>query len=47
MHISERQRIIDFSTRKHYPGEHVVDLMVNGTAHASASFGLRRSSDDA
>ncbi|MBL7963105.1 MAG: DNA alkylation repair protein [Flavobacteriales bacterium] len=38
--ISKRQRIVDFSTRKHYPGEHVLDVMVNGRVKAKTSFVL-------
>jgi 3-methyladenine DNA glycosylase AlkC len=36
--ISKRQRIMDFSTRKHYPGEHVVEVMVNGNVVAEERF---------
>lgn len=38
--LSKRQRIIDFSTRKHHPGEHVVEVLVNGKAIAAATFVL-------
>ncbi len=38
--LSKRQRIVDFSTRKHYAGEHVVEVIVNGKARAQASFDL-------
>jgi 3-methyladenine DNA glycosylase AlkC len=38
--ITKRQRIVDFSTRKHYPGEHVVEVLVNGITKARASFHL-------
>ena len=41
LHITKRQRIVDFSTRKHYPGEHVVEVMVNGKVRAQASFDLK------
>ena len=34
------QDIRDFSTRRHYSGHHQVELLVNGRALASASFGL-------
>lgn len=40
MDITKRQRIVDFSTRKHYPGEHVVEVMVNGQVKASSAFQL-------
>lgn len=38
--LGKRQRIVDFSTRKHYPGEHVVEILVNGKERASATFSL-------
>lgn len=41
--LSRSQVIKDFTTRRHYPGRHVVDLVVNGDKHASASFELRSS----
>jgi hypothetical protein len=36
--ISKRQRIVDLSTRKHYPGEHRVDVQVNGRILAQGVF---------
>lgn len=39
--ITKRQRFIDFTTRKHYPGEHVVEVLVNGKALAKAAFQLK------
>jgi 3-methyladenine DNA glycosylase AlkC len=41
LNITKRQRIVDFSTRKHYPGEHVVEVMVNGKVRAQVSFDLK------
>ncbi len=41
INVTKRQRIVDFSTRKHYPGEHMLEVMVNGKVHAQASFVLR------
>lgn len=38
--LSKSQRIMDFSTRKHYPGEHVVEVQVNGRVLADAAFWL-------
>lgn len=38
--ITKRQRIVDFSTRKHYAGEHVVEILVNGKARAEGRFVL-------
>jgi 3-methyladenine DNA glycosylase AlkC len=40
LRITKRQRFVDFSTRKHYPGKHVVEVMVNGKARASIAFFL-------
>lgn len=40
LHLRKRQRITDLSTRKHYPGEHVVEVQVNGRVLAQASFVL-------
>lgn len=34
-------RIQDFTTRKHYPGRHTVDLIANGAAIAQSTFELR------
>ncbi|MBL7983390.1 MAG: DNA alkylation repair protein, partial [Flavobacteriales bacterium] len=42
LRIAKRQRIVDFSTRKHYAGEHVVEVMVNGKVKTNASFLLLR-----
>lgn len=39
--IRKRQRIVDFSTRKHHPGEHVVEVLVNGRSRAQAAFDLK------
>lgn len=41
MAISKRQRIVDFSTRKHYTGEHVLEVVVNGIPCAEATFHLK------
>jgi 3-methyladenine DNA glycosylase AlkC len=38
--ITKRQRIIDLSTRKHYPGEHLVEVQVNGRVMAEGVFKL-------
>ncbi len=38
--LRKRQRIVDLSTRKHHPGEHTVDVLVNGLAMASGTFVL-------
>ena len=36
--LTKRQRFADLSTRKHYPGEHVVEVLVNGREKARAVF---------
>ncbi len=39
--LTKRQRIRDFTTRKHHVGQHAVDVMVNGERFAEAMFDLR------
>ena len=41
MALTKRQRIRDFTTRKHHAGRHAVDVMVNGERFAEAMFDLR------
>lgn len=36
--MRKRQRIVDFSTRKHYSGDHRVEILVNGNSLAMAGF---------
>jgi 3-methyladenine DNA glycosylase AlkC len=38
--LTKRQRLQDFTTRKHHPGRHRVELMVNGARLAEAAFVL-------
>lgn len=38
--LTTRQMIRDFSTRRHYPGRHMVELLVNGRTCATAWFDL-------
>jgi 3-methyladenine DNA glycosylase AlkC len=38
--VSKRQRFVDFTTRKHYPGEHLVEVFVNGEVKAKRSFNM-------
>lgn len=38
--LGRSQVIKDFTTRKHYPGRHAVDLLINGDRLASAGFNL-------
>ncbi|MGV3637727.1 MAG: DNA alkylation repair protein [Flavobacteriales bacterium] len=40
--ITKRQHFMDFSTRKHYAGEHVVEIIVNGSERGKVSFQLIR-----
>lgn len=39
--LTKRQRIRDFTTRKHHAGRHAVDVMVNGERFAEAMFDLK------
>jgi hypothetical protein len=36
--IQKRQTIRDFSTRKHYPGRHKVEVQINGIRMAESAF---------
>lgn len=38
--LGVRQAIRDFSTRRHYPGRHEVELIVNGLTMASFAFDI-------
>ena len=38
--LEKRQTIRDFTTRKHYPGNHRVEVQVNGARLAEGAFGL-------
>ena len=40
--LTKRQRVQDFTTRKHHPGHHRVQLMMNGEVCAEGAFTLRR-----
>jgi hypothetical protein len=40
LELSKTQVIRDFTTRKHYPGNHKVELQINGLRVASAAFDL-------
>ncbi|HEY1039072.1 MAG TPA: DNA alkylation repair protein [Bacteroidia bacterium] len=37
-HISKQQMLKDFTTRKHYAGKHIVEVMVNGKVMAQKEF---------
>ncbi len=39
--LATRQVIRDFSTRRHHPGRHEIELLVNGRVMAAAGFDLR------
>ena len=36
--ISKTVSVAQHTTRKHYPGEHAVEVLINGTAHPAGSF---------
>ena len=38
--IVKRQRVQDFTTRKHHPGSHRVELLMNGEVFAEGAFAL-------
>ncbi len=38
--LAKRQTIRDFSTRRHHPGKHIVELQLNGRVTATGSFTL-------
>ena len=38
--LSKTQLFKDFSTRKHYSGKHVIQIMVNGKPRAESAFDL-------
>lgn len=40
--LEKTQRIQDFSTRKHYPGKHSVEVLINGAVVAKGQFDLKR-----
>lgn len=39
--LTKTQRIQDFTTRKHYPGRHRIELLINGHAVAESAFMLQ------
>ena len=41
-----RQAIRDFSTRRHYPGRHKVELIVNGLTMANTAFEIAKDASD-
>ena len=43
--LAIRQTIRDFSTRRHHPGRHAVDLIVNGRTMARSAFEIEGRGD--
>ncbi|WP_119080954.1 DNA alkylation repair protein [Chitinophaga alhagiae] len=41
LHFSKKQVLRDFTTRKHYPGRHLLEIMVNGKTMGEKAFDLR------
>lgn len=41
LHLQKRQRIQDFTTRKHHAGHHRVEVLVNGAKLAESGFALK------
>jgi hypothetical protein len=39
--LTHRQVVRDFTTRKHFPGRHRIDLLLNGRVVAEADFHLQ------
>ena len=39
--ISKSHRFMDFTTRKHYPGKHAFEIMVNGKPYGKKEFLLQ------
>lgn len=39
-HLSKKHRFQDFTTRKHYPGKHAVEILINGRIAAHKQFEL-------
>ncbi len=40
IHISKSQRFLDFTTRKHYSGKHLIEIKINGKVMEKKSFDL-------
>ncbi len=41
LELTKRQRLVDFTTRRHHPGRHAVELLVNGEVLARNHFTLQ------
>lgn len=39
--LDKKQKMVDFTTRKHYPGKHRLEIQVNGKVMAGADFELK------
>ena len=40
LELSRSQMVRNFTTRVHYPGRHVVELLINGSVHAKTAFDI-------
>lgn len=40
LHIERQQRFQNFTTRKHFPGQHRIDILINGVARKTAYFNV-------
>ena len=40
IHISKKHRFQDFTTRKHYPGNHIIEILINGKSILNKQFEL-------
>lgn len=40
VHLSKKHRFQDFTTRKHYPGKHIVEILINGKTACRKEFEL-------
>ena len=41
LRLSTKHSFRDMSTRKHFPGKHLVEIVVNGVSHSTTAFNLR------
>jgi len=40
VHMAKSQRFQDFTTRKHYPGKHIIEILINGKSLCKKQFDL-------
>lgn len=38
IHLSKKQHFTDLTTRRHYPGEHLLEIQINGLIKARKTF---------